>query len=150
MIEINLDNEDLIIKENSLTSSDFINLRRTGPFIEYKKDDVELALKNTLYSITVLIKAKTIGIARIVGDGRITFFIKDFVVIPDYKGKHIGTIIIKYLFKYIEKHACPNAYIGLMATPNTEGFYEKFGFIRRPNENHGAGMIMFYKGGKIY
>lgn len=138
--------EKLEIIENNLNVDDFINLRKTGPFIEYEKEDVEIALKNNLYSVSVYKDNQVIGIVRIVGDGRICFFIKDLVVHPDYKGKKIGTLLMKYIFKYIEENACYNAYIGLMATVNTEGFYEKFGFIRRPNENHGAGMIMYYKG----
>lgn len=138
--------EKLEIIENSLNVDDFINLRKTGPFIEYEKEDVEIALKNNLYSVSVYKDNQVIGIVRIVGDGRICFFIKDLVVHPDYKGKKIGALLMKYIFKYIEENACYNAYIGLMATVNTEGFYEKFGFIRRPNENHGAGMIMYYKG----
>jgi hypothetical protein len=28
----------------------------------------------------------------------------------------------------------------LMAAKNKEGFYEKFGFIKRPDETYGAGM----------
>lgn len=142
--------ENLRIEENKLSAEDFINLRKYGPFVEYKKEDVELALKNSIYSIAIFDRNMLIGIARIVGDGRIVFFIKDVVVHPDYKEKKIGKELMKYMFKFIENHACINAYIALMATPNTEGFYEKFGFIRRPNELNGAGMIMYYKGGKIY
>lgn len=141
---------NLKFEENNLTADNFINLRKFGPFIEYKREDVELALKNTLYSISIFEENKLIGIARVVGDGRVVFFIKDVVVHPDYKGKKVGILLMEHIFKYIEQNACINAYIGLMATKNTEGFYEKFGFIRRPNENHGAGMIMYYKGGKIY
>jgi len=35
--------------------------------------------------------------------------------------------------------------VNLMAAPNKEGFYKKFGFIERPNENMGAGMVMYLK-----
>lgn len=151
-IEVN-DNfriEDINVVENKLSVKDYTNLRKLAQFIEYKDKDIEVALKNTLYSITLYYENNPIGIARIVGDDRIVFFIKDVVVHPLYKSKHIGKLLMLYLFKYIEKKACMNAYIGLMATPNTEGFYEKLGFIRRPNEYHGAGMIMYYHGGRIY
>lgn len=142
--------KNLRIEENKLTADEFIYLRKFGPFISYEKEDVEIGLSNSLYSIAIYDKNILVGIARIVGDGRIVFFIKDVVVNPLYKGLGIGTLIIKQLFNYIERNACINAYIGLMATLNTEKFYERFGFIRRPNDNYGAGMVMFYKGGKIY
>ena len=45
------------------------------------------------------------------------------------------------LLDYIEKAGCEGAYIGLMAMPGTEAFYEKFGFIERPNPKFGSGMI---------
>jgi hypothetical protein len=32
-----------------------------------------------------------------------------------------------------------------MATKGREAFYKKFGFIERPNEQFGAGMIQFIK-----
>lgn len=136
----------IIVKENELKPETFIKLRKYySNFIEYAKEDVEVALKNTLYSVCVYDGDKEIGIARVVGDGRICFFIKDVVVHPDYQGKNIGKLIMSYLFKYFAEVAADNAYIGLMATPNTEGFYEKFGFIRRPNERYGSGMILYYK-----
>lgn len=139
--------ENLVVKENELKVETFISLRKFYNFVEYEKDDVKVALDNSLYTVCVYYFDKAIGMARLVGDGRICFFIKDFVVHPDYKGKQIGRLIMSYLFKYIDSHCCDNAYVGLMATSNTEGFYEKFGFIRRPNEKYGAGMIMYYKKG---
>lgn len=139
--------ENLVVRENELKVETFISLRKFYNFVEYKEEDVKVALDNSLYTVCVYCLDKVIGMARLVGDGRICFFIKDFVVHPDYKGKQIGRLIMSYLFKYIDRHCCDNAYVGLMATPNTEGFYEKFGFIRRPNEKYGAGMIMYYKKG---
>ena len=142
--------EDINVVENKILVKDYINLRKLGPFIDYKEKDIEVALNNTLYSITIYYGNNPIGIARIVGDDKIVFFIEDVIVHPLYKGIHIGKLLMLYLFKYIEKKACMNAYIGLVATPYTEGFSEKLGFIKRPNEHHGAGMIMYYRGGKIY
>lgn len=155
MIQENKRNNDYIklletelkVVENDLKIEDFITLRNQANFIKYKKEDVEIALKNTLYSITIYKNNNPIAIARVVGDGRIAFFIKDVVVDFRYKGLHLGKRLMQGIFNYLDKNACINAYVGLMATPNTEGFYEKFGFIRRPNENHGAGMIMYYRGG---
>ena len=38
-------------------------------------------------------------------------------------------MLIEAMFNYIQQHACKMAYVGLMATPGTEEFYEKFGFM---------------------
>ena len=140
----------LRVEENKLSVDEFINLRKNGPFVSYTKEDVDLALKNTLYRVSIYNENEIVGMARVVGDGRIAFFIKDVVVNEKYKGMKIGKELMKNVFNYIERNASMNAYIGLMAVKGTEGFYEKLGFIQRPNEDYGAGMIMYYKGGKIY
>lgn len=133
------------IVENGLTVDIYRNLRLTGPFMEYNDEDVKVALKHTLYSVVIFDGELPIGIARLVGDNRITFFIKDVVVHPEYRGKGIGRLLMQQIFKYIEAHACHNAYIGLNSTVGMEPFYEKFGFIRRPNDGQGSGMTMYYK-----
>ena len=138
------------VLENGVTVDIFIKLRKLGPFKEYNEEDVRLALQHTLYSVVVYDDEKAVGMARVVGDGRICFFIKDVVVVPEYHKQGIGTLIMKNLFSYFKANACLNAYIGLMSTPNVESFYEKFGFIRRPNKEQGAGMILYYNGEDKY
>jgi len=46
---------------------------------------------------------------------------------------------------FIEENVSPLATIGLLASKNIEPFYEKLGFIKRPNEEFGAGMFTFWK-----
>ncbi len=50
-----------------------------------------------------------------------------------------------YALEYISTVACDNAYIGLMSTRGMESFYKKFGFIERPNDGLGSGMVMYYE-----
>lgn len=129
--------------ENALTPSIYENLREKVNFHKYNEEDVSIALKQTLYSIVVYDNDHPIGIGRIVGDDRIVFFIKDVVVDPDYQKNNIGRLIMESLLDYIKKKGCPSAYIGLMSTPNTEFFYEKFEFVKRPTESFGHGMVRY-------
>lgn len=133
----------LEIKENVLTSSIFSKLRPVEYFQEYDEADVDVALKNTLYSIIIYDDSTPIAMGRLVGDDRIAFFIKDVVVERHYRKKGIGNLVMEQLLNYINDKGCDNAYIGLMSTPNKEHFYEKFGFEKRPNGQHGHGMIKF-------
>ncbi len=133
--------------ENGVTPEIFTQLRKTGPFVEYDTEDIKYALKKTIYTVLVVNdENEPIGMARIIGDNKIAFIIKDVVVIPTYQRQNVGTMIMDQLLSYIKNHACQNAYVGLMSTPHKEGFYERFGFIRRPNKIYGAGMIMYYQG----
>jgi len=49
--------------------------------------------------------------------------------------------MFKILLCYLKKQCVERAIIGLMAAKGKERFYKKYGFIERPNDNLGAGMI---------
>lgn len=127
----------------ALTPEAFCSLRATASFRPYSLEDAAAALAGTLYTAEVRDGGTTVGIARIVGDGRLAFFIKDVVVDPAYRGQGIGRMLMEVLFAYIRRHGCKSAYVGLMAAPGTEEFYERFGFIRRPAPGLGHGMVLF-------
>ena len=105
---------------------------------------IQQALENTLYSLCVYDGDRLIGYGRIIGDKTIFLYIQDIIVIPEYQGKKIGTGIITELLKKVEeyKKVNPNIRTYLGASKGKENFYEKFGFISRPNEELGAGMIL--------
>lgn len=110
-----------------------------------KKNIIDEALRNTLYSLCVYDDNKLIGYGRIIGDKTIFLYIQDIMVIPEYQSKHIGTGIMENLLKQINeyKKINPNIRTYLGASKGKEAFYEKFGFISRPNEDLGAGMILY-------
>lgn len=137
------------IKNDSLTPEIFINLREKVNFKYYSYEDVKIALKNTLYSVIIYDEDNPVGMGRIVGDDRIVFFIKDIVVDPDYQNKKIGQLIMNNIFDYISTKACEGAYIGLMSTTCCVDFYKKFGFIERPNNDFGPGMVKFYSSKEV-
>lgn len=132
------------IVENGLTTDIYSSLRATADFQTYVKEDVKVAIKNSLFSVVIYDGEKPIGIGRIVGDNRIAFLIKDVVVLPEYRYQNVGKLVMESLLKYIDSKACPNPYVILMASLNTEEFYKKFGFVCRPNESRGAGMFRVY------
>lgn len=106
---------------------------------------VDEALNNTLYSLCVYDDDKLIGYGRIIGDKTIFLYIQDVMVIPEYQGKHIGTTVMENLLNKVNeyKKTNPNIRTYLGASKNKEAFYEKFGFISRPNEDLGSGMVLF-------
>lgn len=111
-----------------------------------KRDEnvVKEALVNTLYSICAYDEEQLIGYGRIIGDKTIFLYIHDIMVVPEYQGKNIGTGIMQNLLAQINEYKKVNPYIRtyLGASKGKEGFYEKFGFVSRPNEELGAGMIL--------
>jgi len=86
-----------------------------------------------------------VGMARVIGDAGMVFYIQDVIVLPDYQGQGIGTQLMAAVMVFIRSHAHHNTIIGLMAAKGKEAFYEKYGFFTRPTEIHGAGMTQFWR-----
>ena len=127
------------------TPDEFNNLTEEVGWGRRDSKIVQDALNNTLYSMCVYDMDKLIGYGRIIGDKTIFLYIHDVMVIPEYQGKQIGTGIMKELLKQIDeyKKENPNIRTYLGASKGKEYFYEKFGFVSRPNEELGAGMILY-------
>lgn len=132
-------------KEHTPTPKDFNNLTEAVDWGTRENKIIEEALKHTLYSLCVYDENKLIGYGRIIGDKTIFLYIQDIMVIPEYQGKKIGTGIMNKLIEKINEYKKVNpeirTYLG--ASKGKESFYEKFGFISRPNEDLGAGMILY-------
>ncbi len=132
-------------KEYTPTPEEFNNLTEAVDWGTRENKIIEEALKHTLYSLCVYDENKLIGYGRIIGDKTIFLYIQDIMVIPEYQGKKIGTGIMNKLIEKINEYKKVNpeirTYLG--ATKGKESFYEKFGFISRPNEELGAGMILY-------
>lgn len=133
----------LRIEENGLTVEIYTELRVYGGMQPYPPEDVAIAIKGTLFSVVVWDDDEPIAIARVVGDGRVVFFIKDVVVRPDRQGRGIGRLVMEQVMAYVRRAGAPNAYVGLMSTPGKEGFYEQFGFHVRPCGYEGSGMTCY-------
>ncbi len=104
---------------------------------------VEEALKHTLYSVCVYDEDKLIGYGRIIGDKTIFLHIHDVMIRPEYQGMGIGTGIMNKILDKVNVYrgVNPGIRVCLGASKGKEGFYEKFGFVGRPNESLGAGMV---------
>jgi len=131
--------------EQTPSADEFNNLTNSVGWGIREKNIIEEALKNTLYSLCVYDDNKLIGYGRIIGDKTIFLYIQDIMVIPEYQSKHIGTGIMNNLLNQINQYKKINpdirTYLG--ASKGKESFYEKFGFISRPNEELGSGMILY-------
>ncbi|MBQ1984883.1 MAG: GNAT family N-acetyltransferase [Clostridia bacterium] len=120
----------ITVKHNKLTAEEFIELWESvwdgAPTFE----QVELGLKNTLFCVSVWDDDKVIGMARMIGDLGLDYYIKDVVVRPEYQGRGIGRMLISELLKFINDNGIPGTeiFVELCAMPDKIPFYEKFGF----------------------
>lgn len=131
--------------EKTPTPDDFNMLTESVGWGKRENNIVKEALRNTLYSLCVYDENRLIGYGRIIGDKTIFLYIQDIMVIPKYQGKQIGTGIMYKLLEQVDRYkkVNPNIRTYLGASKGKESFYEKFGFISRPNDKLGAGMILY-------
>ena len=79
----------------SITPEVFCAMRDKAGFQPYPAEDAAVALRNSLYTVEIRDGDKTVGIARVVGDNRLAFFIKDVVVDPRYQKRGIGQMLME-------------------------------------------------------
>ncbi len=133
---------NLVFKEEPPTIDEYIKMRKNVGWNVLKNlDAVKSGLINSLYHISARKDGKLIAMGRVIGDGSIAFYIQDVAVSKEYQSKGIGTQIMNRIMNYITTAATDNAWVGLIAAPNKESFYNKFDFITRPNESLGSGMV---------
>ncbi|MBP3921928.1 MAG: GNAT family N-acetyltransferase [Ruminiclostridium sp.] len=124
---------------------DINSFRRSVGWYELSERQLTAAKNNSVFAITALDGEKEVGSARVVGDGGYQFFISDVIVRPEYQGMGIGREMLNRLMNCALSVADDGETImvNLMSAKDKEGFYEKLGFMKRPNDERGCGMTLF-------
>lgn len=131
------------IRMNALTPGLFLELYRSVGWEPPTTEQVEMALRHTFVNFTAYDGDKPIGMLRIIGDGGMSFYIKDFAVIPSYQSKGAGSLLMDTAQKYI-KDSIPDNWavsLELISTKEAVSFYKKKGFEERPCAWDGPGMF---------
>ena len=134
----------MIFKEEKPTVEQYNCLTEKVGWGVTDKELIVTALDNTLYSVCAFNDDKIVGHARIIGDKTLFLYIQDVMVAPELQGKGIGTRLIEYVLKEVDRLKAVNpeirTYLG--ASKGKEGFYRKFGFVSRNEADLGDGMIL--------
>ncbi len=131
-------------KENNKNIEEFNLLYDSVGWGAYDSKITKIALDNTFYSISVYENNQIIGYGRMVGDTICFLYIQDIMVMPEYQGKKIGTLVMNKLLDKVKeiKKENPDLRVYVGASKNREKFYEKFGFVKRTDAGLGYGMIL--------
>ena len=134
-------NKNVVIK-NKISVRDYAALRKTADWKDIGRRQAAAGLRNSIIKINASIGGKTVGMARVVGDGGYVMLIVDVVVLPEYRGKGIGTLMMEALMERIHNFIRDGegAMVQLMSAKGRENFYARFGFKARPTNDLGAGM----------
>lgn len=133
----------LEVRMNVLTPELFLELYKSVGWESPCVEQVCAALENTLATFTCYDYDCPVGMARVIGDKGMSFYIKDFAVLPAYQGKGVGKCIITALEDYVQtcKPADWAVSLELISSKEAVGFYKKYGFEERPCAWDGPGMF---------
>jgi GNAT superfamily N-acetyltransferase len=133
--------EEYQIVERIPTVEEYLALREAVGWERLNEQMTARALANALFSVCLLHNGKVIGCGRVIGDGGLHFYLQDIMVQPAYQGKGLGKRLMRAILAYLDEHALPGAFIGLMAANGKSSFYKQFGFAVRPPERPGMFLL---------
>ncbi len=121
-----------------------MQLRESVGWATFSDDAAEKSLWATLFCVCAFEDGELVGMARVLGDGVISFYVGNVMVKPERQNEGIGRDIMTHIMAYVEKHAANGAIASLLSISGKEEFYAQFGFEKRPDENQGCGMSRRY------
>jgi ribosomal protein S18 acetylase RimI-like enzyme len=127
------------VVERAPSVEEFRQLRAPAAGGEMSDKALAAGLASALYSCVVVHDGNVVACGRVIGDGGMYFYVQDVIVLPEYHGRGLGVKVMDSVLAYLQRVARPGAFVGLMDADNAEGFYERYGFRRRPDD--GTGMF---------
>ena len=121
-------------------AEEYNQLRRSVGWRTLPFEVIRRGIEASLYSICVEANQTIVGHGRIIGDGAIYFYIQDLIVHPFYQHQRLGSKIMEALMAYLKTNAPDGAFIGLMAAPRLDRFYQRYGFKSLPDNEPGMGI----------
>jgi len=118
---------------NTLPPKDafFALFESTGWNQEYKlaSDALFEAVQRSWYMVGAYDGERLVGFGRILSDGILHALIVEMMVLPEYRGRHIGSTVLKHLVQACREHGVRD--VQLFSARGKHGFYKKYGFVER-------------------
>lgn len=133
-------------EENTLTVEEYLKLRQAVKWRKLTKEQAQKALNNSLYILSAYDEEhKLVGMGRIVGDGAVICYVQDLVIHPFEQSSGLGSAILQRLIEFVKSVGFRDTsmMLDLMCAKGREEFYIKNGFMARPTNSLGPGMILY-------
>ncbi|MFF3910248.1 GNAT family N-acetyltransferase [Streptomyces sp. NPDC001848] len=102
------------------------SLYRVAPLGDKSPEALATVFGNSMFACFVYFDGALVGAGRALADGVDCAYIADVAVHPDHQGRGWGSGIIRRLVDFARGHKK----IILYASPGTEAFYRRLGFLR--------------------
>lgn len=135
------------LRENELELDTYLALRDAVSFAKLTREQAQKALDHSLYKVVAYKDGVAVGMGRIVGDGAVICYIQDLIIRPEVQREGVGSMIMDKLKAFVMSEGFPGTTMmfDLMCAKGREEFYKKHGFIARPTDKLGPGMIQYLK-----
>jgi GNAT superfamily N-acetyltransferase len=117
---------------------DFVRLFRASGWTEASEvaeDRLVASLASAWYGICARQDGRVIGTGLVLSDGVLHALIVDVIVMPELRGRGIGTEIMRRLIAHCRAEDVLQ--IQLFSALGKRGFYEGLGFVARPDDGPG-------------
>lgn len=141
----------MIDYDEKIDAEEYMRLRQMVGWGVFPIEEAEAGIQNTYHIICARDQGKAVGCVRLLWDRGYIAYLSDVIVDPAYQGRGIGRDMVERCINHLKAGMKPGyrVKLSLMSAKGKEEFYEKFGFVVRPNESVGAGMdqwIVWEKG----
>ncbi len=132
------------LKHGALTPETFAHLTQSVGWEVPPREQIEEALAHSVLTVCAFDEGKAVGMARLCGDGCLSYFLEDVAILPEYQGKGIGKRLVGDIIAFIKEreHSGWKVRLELISACGKEQFYKQFGFEQLPCEEDGSGMFL--------
>lgn len=130
---------------DKMSDEEYNELRLSVGWQPITERQAKRGLEHTTFLAAVRDNGRIVVMGRMIFDFGYTAYLGDVIVRPEYQGRGIGRKIVQSLIGRTMDSAADGERIMFIlgAAKDKEGFYEKLGFQRCPNDSTGAGMSMW-------
>ena len=132
--------QEVIVCRQLPTAREYIDLRAKMGWGAIDEEIAVKTLQAAAFTVCLRRNGRLIGIARVMGDDVMYFFLADLIIDPEFGGGGHGDRLMREVTAYFDRSAKPGATITLIAMSGRESFYQRHGFVRCPDGPFGAGM----------
>lgn len=119
------------------SAGEYVNLRLKAGMGNKDLERAELALCNSLFTVSIYENNNLIGFGRVVGDNGITFVVSDIMVDHDYQRQGYGMKIMQEIDTYLNQNTYEDSFVCLIANSPADKLYQKFKFSYLPDNRCG-------------